>query len=538
MLEENDPVQIKEWIDLLTSDCNAERIVNRAIVNILREEFRAGHLKWSLLRLPQNAFYPTGREEIYFNEQDWVKLSAEADQWQSGAKFDLHDFSHLACATLKTDLYGSKYFGTFLSLAPELRRLLRDRNLRNIEAQPFSDGLLFSELSLGLFDEAIKTLNTEEEIVAHVARGLCDYLLARKARVQPSSGNWLIPNRPVSVWELAILMQNKLYEHTASEFEKMLFTRGNARGRDELSDLSPLDRLRWVGSSFITYFDRRNFLRHRAHKLALLWTAQELLRTIEPGSPKAELVRGVITKSTFMDHYCGDDSSLFDTVAVAHLEEFQEAKSAHLVRSVRSFETDGIVFDSLTDIGGLTQDRELLEYFKWMSAPEGSMRTTKSGIDGISTILAHYVPYGFRVAQLVVPLRAGISMIDAFRKELGELPLSMVVANRGSKPNSAELIWLGMRPVNSRPVILIDVIVATGGTICKLIESLVQNGIEQNNILVMCCYAAPSGIAGIRRAYPGVSAITAVLGESVDADGYVIPKTNGDIGDKLYGKKW
>ena len=82
----------------------------------------------------------------------------------------------------------------------------------------------------------------------------------------------------ITISELAVLLQNKSYELTASDIEQRVFTRGGPEGdeRDKLDDLDLAQRISTLAESKEwMYFEVRNTVKHRAHKTAYRIVAEQ-----------------------------------------------------------------------------------------------------------------------------------------------------------------------------------------------------------------------------------------------------------------------
>jgi 4a-hydroxytetrahydrobiopterin dehydratase len=100
--------------------------------------------------------------------------------------------------------------------------------------------------------------------------------------------------------------------------------------------------------------------------------------------------------------------------------------------------------------------------------------------------------------------------------------------------------WLGRRPFPTEPddgkIVVLDTIVATGDTIVKLCEELWEmSGHQPRSVVVLCCYAAPEALERIAQCPVVEYVVVGKRAETCDKDGYLVPYTNGDIGDKIYG---
>ncbi len=88
--------------------------------------------------------------------------------------------------------------------------------------------------------------------------------------------------------------------------------------------------------------------------------------------------------------------------------------------------------------------------------------------------------------------------------------------------------------VHERELILVDPMLATGGSAIAAVDSLKTRGAK--NIKFMCLIAAPEGVEEMKKAHPDVDIYIAGLDEKLSEQGYIIPGL-GDAGDRLFGTK-
>ena len=88
--------------------------------------------------------------------------------------------------------------------------------------------------------------------------------------------------------------------------------------------------------------------------------------------------------------------------------------------------------------------------------------------------------------------------------------------------------------MEQRDAIVLDPMLATGGSAIKAIDLLKQRGAK--SIKFMCLLAAPEGLEALQTAHPDVQIYASTLDEKLNEDGYIIPGL-GDAGDRLFGTK-
>jgi uracil phosphoribosyltransferase len=88
--------------------------------------------------------------------------------------------------------------------------------------------------------------------------------------------------------------------------------------------------------------------------------------------------------------------------------------------------------------------------------------------------------------------------------------------------------------IADRQVLLVDPMLATGGSAVESIDLLKERGARVIRLMVLI--AAPEGVRRVREAHPDVAIYTAAVDDRLDDHGYILPGL-GDAGDRLYGTR-
>ena len=88
--------------------------------------------------------------------------------------------------------------------------------------------------------------------------------------------------------------------------------------------------------------------------------------------------------------------------------------------------------------------------------------------------------------------------------------------------------------LNNRVCIVVDPMLATGGSVSFAVDYLKKKGAK--DIRFLCLLAAPEGVEVMMKNHPDVQVFTASLDRSLNDIGYILPGL-GDAGDRLYGTK-
>ena len=136
----------------------------------------------------------------------------------------------------------------------------------------------------------------------------------------------------------------------------------------------------------------------------------------------------------------------------------------------------------------------------------------------------------------VVPiLRAGIGMLDGVLSLIPGAKVSAVGVARNEETLEAHTYLEKLAPeIDSRLALIIDPMLATGGSMVATIDLLKKAGCKE--IRAMVLVAAPEGIKTVADAHPDVTIYTASVDQRLNEHGYIIPGL-GDAGDKIFGTK-
>lgn len=136
----------------------------------------------------------------------------------------------------------------------------------------------------------------------------------------------------------------------------------------------------------------------------------------------------------------------------------------------------------------------------------------------------------------VVPiLRAGIGMLDGVLSLIPGAKVSAVGVARNEETLEAHTYLEKLAPdINQRLALIIDPMLATGGSMVATIDLLKKAGCKE--IRAMVLVAAPEGIEVVEKAHPDVQIYTASIDLRLNEHGYIVPGL-GDAGDKIFGTK-
>ena len=143
---------------------------------------------------------------------------------------------------------------------------------------------------------------------------------------------------------------------------------------------------------------------------------------------------------------------------------------------------------------------------------------------------------GARLSQpitLVPILRAGIGMTDGILSIFTEARVGHIGLYRDeTKLEPVEYYMKLPSDVAAGPVLLVDPMLATGGSAVHAVKKLKERGCT--NVRLVCLVAAPHGVAQMLEHHPDVQVYTAALDRELNEKGYILPGL-GDAGDRIFG---
>ena len=136
----------------------------------------------------------------------------------------------------------------------------------------------------------------------------------------------------------------------------------------------------------------------------------------------------------------------------------------------------------------------------------------------------------------VVPiLRAGLGMLDGVMNLIPNAKISVVGLYRDEETLQPVAYFdKVVKDVEQRTALIIDPMLATGGTLIATIDLLKQKGCNQ--IMALCLVAAPEGIQAVTAAHPEIDIYVAAVDQQLNDKGYILPGL-GDAGDKIFGTR-
>ena len=134
---------------------------------------------------------------------------------------------------------------------------------------------------------------------------------------------------------------------------------------------------------------------------------------------------------------------------------------------------------------------------------------------------------------VVVPiLRAGLGMVQPVQDIFPDVSIGYIGLERDHTTAIARSYYCKLPPLDGKRVLVVDPMLATGGSAAQAIEVVKAAGAKE--VVFLCIVASPEGVATMEKAHPTVAIHAGALDRALNAKKYILPGL-GDFGDRLYG---
>ena len=136
----------------------------------------------------------------------------------------------------------------------------------------------------------------------------------------------------------------------------------------------------------------------------------------------------------------------------------------------------------------------------------------------------------------IVPiLRAGLGMVDVILSLFPAAKVGHIGLYRNEETLEPQEYYCKLPSnIDEKVVMVVDPMLATGGSACDAIKMLKKRGCKK--IKLMSIIAAPEGVKKVAEAHPDVDVFVSTLDRCLNEHGYILPGL-GDAGDRIFGTK-
>ena len=127
-------------------------------------------------------------------------------------------------------------------------------------------------------------------------------------------------------------------------------------------------------------------------------------------------------------------------------------------------------------------------------------------------------------------------MEHALRQILPNVRIGKILIQRKEDGSAEAQLFYTKVPqdISERTVLLLDPMLATGGSAICAIAELIKMGVKEEHITFLNMVAAPEGIKAVLSVYPKIKIISCALDKELNEQKYILPGL-GDVGDRYFG---
>ena len=132
-------------------------------------------------------------------------------------------------------------------------------------------------------------------------------------------------------------------------------------------------------------------------------------------------------------------------------------------------------------------------------------------------------------------LRAGTGMLDGIINVVPNAKIGHIGMYRDEETFKPNVYFFKVpKDIEKREVLILDPMLATGGSALDAIELLKEKGVTKLKFL--CIIASPEGIKAVEDKHPDVQIYTTSIDNKLNEKAYILPGL-GDAGDRIFGTK-
>jgi uracil phosphoribosyltransferase len=137
-----------------------------------------------------------------------------------------------------------------------------------------------------------------------------------------------------------------------------------------------------------------------------------------------------------------------------------------------------------------------------------------------------------REITIIPILRAGLGLLNGVLKIIPKAHVGHIGLYRDPKTHEPVEYYCGLPKQMDAEAIVVDPMLATGGSSCAAITMLKKKGLKKITLMVLV--AAPEGVELLNKVHPDVEIYTAALDRGMNENAYILPGL-GDAGDRVFG---
>jgi len=218
----------------------------------------------------------------------------------------------------------------------------------------------------------------------------------------------------------------------------------------------------------------------------------------------------------------------------------EERGDAHLITHALAKDTLSKIRDAETEQVGFRKGLVKLGRISGYEIIDGAMDTEYVSIETPLTETTGERVKGLDDVVIINVLRAATPFVEGLLKAFPRAKQGVISAGRdeeagmedGQFPITIDYIKLP-EITEDDTVIVADPMLATGSTMCAVLEEIVAEQPNPENLFVLSAVSAPAGLIRVGDAFPQADLLTVSIDDRLDDDGFIVPGL-GDAGDRAF----
>ena len=133
-------------------------------------------------------------------------------------------------------------------------------------------------------------------------------------------------------------------------------------------------------------------------------------------------------------------------------------------------------------------------------------------------------------------VRAGDSLLESVREIAPAVRVGKMWIQRNETSSSKEAVHSCTKlpkGIKDMHILLCDPMLATGGSACAALSTLIKEGVDEKNIVFANVISCPEGLACLAKQYPNIKIVTCWIDDGLNEEKFIMPGL-GDYGDRFF----
>jgi len=154
----------------------------------------------------------------------------------------------------------------------------------------------------------------------------------------------------------------------------------------------------------------------------------------------------------------------------------------------------------------------------------------------IETPISTYTGTKIAHSIVLIPiLRSGLALLPGFLEFFIDAGVGCIGLKRDEETAKPRLYYCNLPPIGGKDnIIILDPMIATGGSGAAAIQILKDKGIKEENMLFMAVIASQAGVDHLKSQFPKLKVVVPAIDKTLNAQFFIEPGL-GDFGDRYFG---